>query len=242
MNTEKKRIFWIGDSTVQTNHFTTYPQTGIGQTFSLFVNDSVEIKNYARNGRSTKSFIDEGRFKIVERTLGKGDFLFIQFGHNDEKKTDPARFTEPFGEFQKNLAYFIDTARKKEAYPVLITPLYRRHFDENNKLKDNIHLNYPDAVIDLSKKLNVICIDLCEISRQFLAKTGDRDSKRYFMNFEKGIFDNYPDGKTDDTHLTYEGAVKFSSMIAKELEKLGGIYKDLLFKQGDEDLIFELSC
>ena len=89
MRAEMNRIFWAADSTVQTNDYTTYPQTGIGQVFPLFVKPEYQVSNHAKNGRSTKSFMDEGRLKAIEEKIGAGDFLFIQFGHNDEKKEDP---------------------------------------------------------------------------------------------------------------------------------------------------------
>ena len=117
---EMNKIFWAADSTVQTNDFTKYPQTGIGQVFPLFVKNEYQIVNHAKNGRSTKSFMDEGRLKAIEEQIGAGDFLFIQFGHNDEKKEDPTRFTEPFSTYMENLETFIRVARDHSAYPVLI--------------------------------------------------------------------------------------------------------------------------
>ena len=126
MRAEMNRIFWAADSTVQTNDYTTYPQTGIGQVFSLFVKPEYQVSNHAKNGRSTKSFMDEGRLKTIEERIGAGDFLFIQFGHNDEKKEDPTRYTEPFSTYMENLETFIRVAREHSAYPVLITPLERR--------------------------------------------------------------------------------------------------------------------
>ena len=89
-------IFWAGDSTVQYNDITTYPQTGIGQVFHLFVKPEIKVENHAKNGRSTKSFIDESRIPAIYDRITQGDFLFIQFGHNDEKIQDPDRYTEPF--------------------------------------------------------------------------------------------------------------------------------------------------
>ena len=126
---EMPRIFWAGDSTVKQNDFTSYPQCGIGQGFSLFVKKEILIVNRAENGRSTKSFIDEGRLEFIKENIRKGDFLFIQFGHNDEKN-DPLRYTDPQTTFKENLRTFIDTARNAGAYPLLITPLYRRLFAE----------------------------------------------------------------------------------------------------------------
>ena len=139
---ETPRIFWAGDSTVKQNDFTSYPQCGIGQGFSLFVKKEILIVNRAENGRSTKSFIDEGRLDYIRENIRKGDFLFVQFGHNDEKN-DPLRYTDPQGSFKENLRTFIKVAHDIGAYPLLITPLYRRIFESEGKLVDNTHLTYP---------------------------------------------------------------------------------------------------
>ena len=116
-------IFWAGDSTVQYNDITTYPQTGIGQVFHLFVKPEIKVENHAKNGRSTKSFIDESRIPAIYDRITQGDFLFIQFGHNDEKIQDPDRYTEPFSEFCVNLEKFVNVARNKKAFPVLALPI-----------------------------------------------------------------------------------------------------------------------
>ena len=104
------RIFWAGDSTVKYNRMDTYPQTGIGQVLGLYLKPEVQVFDMAENGRSTKSFMDEGRLAAIERELKPGDFFFIQFGHNDEKKEDPLRYTEAFGSFQENLRTYIQAA------------------------------------------------------------------------------------------------------------------------------------
>ena len=118
-------IYWAGDSTVQTNRIATYPQTGIGQVFPLYIKEEIVVSNHAKNGRSTKSFMDEGRLAAIEEKIGEGDFLFIQFGHNDWNEK-PERHTVAFGDYQDNLKLFISKAREKKAFPVLITPVYRR--------------------------------------------------------------------------------------------------------------------
>ena len=123
MEISMNTIYWAGDSTVQTNDYTTYPQNGIGQIFPIFLKEEYRVENHAKNGRSTKSFMDEGRLAAIDEKIEEGDFLFIQFGHNDEKDEDPSRYTTPFGTFQENLKIYIETARKHGAYPVLITPL-----------------------------------------------------------------------------------------------------------------------
>lgn len=225
------RIFYAADSTVAQNNIFSYPQTGIGQALPLFLKREHIVHNYAMNGRSTKSFIDEGRLAAICKEIREGDFLFIQFGHNDEKKEDPTRYTEPYGSFQNKLMTFVTAAREHKAYPILITPLYRRKFDENGKLIENTHGDYPDAMKQFGQEHSVPVIDLCELSRKLLIKTGDENSKQWFMNFPAGLYPNYPKGKEDNTHLRYEGAICFAGMIAAELKKLGGIYADLLLEE-----------
>lgn len=228
------RIYYASDSTVAQKTFFAYPETGIGQALPLFLKQDCRIQNYAVNGRSTKSFIDESRLAAIYNDIREGDFLFIQFGHNDEKIQDPARYTEAFGDYQVNLEKFINVARNRKAHPVLLTPLYRRQFDETGTLKEGSHGDYPEAMKQLGAKLDVPVIDLCELSRQLLIKTGDEASKKWFMNFPAGLYDNFPEGKEDNTHLRPEGALRFAKLIAGELKKLGGIYADLLVDGPEE--------
>ncbi len=222
------RIFYAGDSTVAQNNIFSYPQTGIGQMLPLYLKQQYIIQNYGVNGRSTKSFMDEGRLRAIEQEIREGDFLFIQFGHNDEKIEDPARYCAPYGAYQENLETFINVAREHKAHPVLITSLYRRLFDEEGTLIENTHGEYPDAMKEVGKRLDVPVIDLCELSRKLLIETGDEASRKWFMNFAEGLYENFPEGKTDNTHLRGEGAMCFAGMIAGELKKLGGIYEELL--------------
>lgn len=228
------RIFWAADSTVQTNNITTYPQTGIGQVFSLYIKDGITVVNHAKNGRSTKSFMDEGRLKKIEEQIGAGDYLFIQFGHNDEKSEDPTRYTEPFSTFMENLEIYIDVARRHGAYPVLITPLERRCFVDEKHLGIGAHSDYVAAMKQTAQKCNVPLVDLYSLSRSELKRAGELGSRRWYMYFGAGEYKNYPEGKTDNTHLRYDGAVLYAGLIAKELEELGGHYKELLLDENAE--------
>lgn len=223
----KKRIFWAGDSTVAQNTIDSYPQTGIGQTLSLYLNEDVIVYNFAKNGRSSKSFINEGILEKIKEELKEGDFLFIQFGHNDQKP-DEERRTEAFSTYQEYLTVYIETARKYGAYPVLITSLYRRHFVSENNIKNNVHFDYPDAMIKLGEKLKVPVIDLCQKSKELLEKAGDENSKKWFMHLKKGEFKSHIDGSEDNTHLRYEGAVIMAGLVAEGLKELGGIYAELI--------------
>lgn len=223
-------IYWAGDSTVQYNDITTYPQTGIGQVFHLFLKPEVKVLNFAKNGRSTKSFIDEGRLAAIEEQIAEGDFLFIQFGHNDEKKADPARYTDPFGQYMVNLERFVNAARGKKAYPVLITPLERRCFAEGNQLGVGEHSDYVAAMKQAAENLDVPLIDLYSMSREKLRKAGAEKTKDWYMHLPKDVYPSHPEGLTDNTHLKYEGAVVYGGCIAAGLKKLGGRYSKLLLE------------
>lgn len=221
-------IFWAGDSTVQTNDYTTYPQCGIGQVFPLFLKEGYRLENHAKNGRSTKSFIEEGRLQAIEERIGQGDFLFIQFGHNDEKIEDPVRYTEPYSAFIGNLERFIRVAREQGAFPVLITPLERRRFDEMGNLEPGLHGDYAAGMKLAAERHQVPLVDLHAMSREVLSQAGEQESRKWYMFFPEGTYREHPGMSRDNTHLRYEGAVLYGSLIAGELRKLGGIYEELI--------------
>ncbi len=221
-------IFWAGDSTVQTNDYTTYPQNGIGQVFSIFLKESCSVFNHAKNGRSTKSFLDEGRLEAIKEQIGEGDFLFIQFGHNDEKSQDPARYTEPHGSFIDNLGILIQAARERGAYPVLITPLERRCFTDEKHLGPGEHLEHVKGIKEAAEKFKVPLVDLYTKSRRELEKAGEERSRGWYMYFPEGYYPEHPAESKDNTHLRHDGAVHFAGLIAEGLRELGGVYADLL--------------
>lgn len=208
-------IYYIGDSTVAKNTIQTYPQTGMSQGLDRYIGRNVRIESHGKNGRSTRSFLKEGRFAPVEQAMGKGDFLFIQFGHNDEKQ-DRARHTDPDTTFKANLTLFVRAAQKAEAYPVLITPIARRLFDGTGTFLSGSHGAYPEAVRQLGKELGVPVIDLTEVTEKYLVELGDEASRPLFV---------WP---KDNTHLKPEGAVRMAGFLADGLKKLGGVYAALL--------------
>lgn len=215
-------IHYIGDSTVQYNSIHTYPQTGMSQALGLYLRQEIRLVSYAKNGRSTKSFLDEGRFEPVKAAMQPGDFLFIQFGHNDEKD-DPLRHTDAFGSFQDNLRLFITAARKKGAHTVLLTPIARRLFDEQGVFCPGSHGQYPAAVRQVGQQEHVPVIDLTAATESYLAQLGDEASKPLFV---------WP---KDNTHLQYAGAVVMCGFVAEGLENLSGIYAAVLAKPEDAD-------
>lgn len=225
-----KKIVWVGDSTVAFNGAGTYPQTGIGQEFDRYIKRDYIVLDFAKNGASSKSFYDAGRFEPAKAELNEGDFLFIQFGHNDEKPKED-RHTEPYTTYQEYLMRYVNAAREAGAVPVLITPLSRRLFKEDGTI-ENSHGEYPAALLELAEREKIAAINLTEKSRILYEATGDMDSRKWFMYFPLGTYENYTKkDMTDNTHLHYEGAVKMASLVAEGLKELGGIYADILVQE-----------
>lgn len=226
-------IFWAGDSTVKQNSIMTYPQTGIGQLFDRYVKRGcVQIENHAENARSTKQFIDEGRLAAIYDRMTEGDFLFIQFGHNDEKIADSARYTDPDGEFADNLERFVNAARNKKAIPVLITPLTR--YDYRNPDAPFHHDAWAASMRRTAKRLNVALVDLTAMSERLVDEMGEDARSRLYLNLPAGIYPHFPEGLRDDTHLQPLGALTFGGLIARALHALGGAYAALLCDEYDQ--------
>ena len=144
-NRDNLQIFLAGDSTMAQKEDREYPEHGWGMTIGEFFLPGVTFHNEAVNGRSTKSFINESRWQSILERIGPGDYVFIQFGHNDEKREDPSRYADPFGAYSRNLEYFIDSVRVKKANPVLLTSVCRRKFDDRGVL-EMTHGEYPRAM------------------------------------------------------------------------------------------------
>ena len=223
------KVFYIGDSTVQLNKIDTYPQTGMSQVLHLHMADHVQVLPYGKNGRSTKSFLEEGLFEPVRQGMGPGDFLLIQFGHNDEKP-DELRHTEPFGSFQEYLMHYIRAAREAGAYPVLITPIARRQFDETGAFRPGSHGEYPRAIRELGERERVPVADLTALTESMVEKLGDERSKPLYV---------WP---KDNTHLKYDGAVRMTGLLARELAQFGAPYAQLLHRSGEEDPMVHFDC
>lgn len=220
-------IYWAGDSTVKQNSIATYPQTGIGQEFHRFIRrPDVMLQNHAENGRSTKSFIDEGRLAAIYDQIRAGDFLFIQFGHNDEKVEDQNRYTDPETAFPDCLERFVNVARNKGAYPVVITPVTR--YDRNGEGVKYTHDRWADSARKAAQKLGVALIDLTAMSERLVDELGEKARTQFYMNLPAGVYPNFPNGQRDNTHLQPAGAMAFAELIARGLYELGGVYAELL--------------
>ena len=219
-------IFWAGDSTVKQNSVATYPQTGLGQGMSRYLRHDVRMENHAENGRSTKSFLDEGRLTPIAERIGAGDFLFIQFGHNDEKTEDPVRYADPEKAYPANLEIFVNAARDKGACPVIITPL-TRYARQAPDVKW-VHDRWADAARKTAERLGVALIDLTAMSEKLVDELGEEARANYYMNIPAGVYPAFPEGLRDNTHLQPLGAMVFAGLIARGLYALGGACAELL--------------
>ncbi|WP_442846388.1 rhamnogalacturonan acetylesterase [Leeuwenhoekiella sp. H156] len=210
-------LYLIGDSTMADKKDPdTNPEHGWGQVLHEFLNDSIRVSNHAVNGRSSKSFIAEGRWQTVLDSLKKGDYLFIQFGHNDEKIMDSTRYTFPYTQYRYNLERFVNESRAKGAIPVLMSPIVRRNFNDQGVLVDT-HGEYPLVVRMTAKELDVPFIDMQFLTERLEKSYGVADSKKLHLHFKPGENPYYPDGKEDDTHLSYFGAQQVVNEAVKSL-------------------------
>ena len=193
------------------------PEAGWGEVFHEFVQPGVTIQNHAKNGRSSRSFIGEGSWETVLQQLKKGDYVFIQFGHNDQKDQTPSRFTNPYTGYQANLRRFVNEARAKGARPVLFSSVVRRNFNEKGTLIDT-HGAYPLAARLVAQELNVPFIDLQLMTEELLISMGPEESKELFLWLEPGHA-NYPNGKQDNTHFNEYGARQVAKLVATDIKK-----------------------
>lgn len=222
---EKKLTIWmIGDSTMSVKEQKVYPETGWGMALADFFTKDVLIDNRAMNGRSTLSFINEQRWQAVVDAMQEGDYVLIQFGHNDEKTDKPGTGTS-LDDYKANLARFVTEARQKKAIPVLLTSIARRHF-ENGVLLDT-HKGYPDAMRVVADSLQVPLIDLQQKTTQLLTDLGEEGSIRLFLHVPAG-HEHYPNGKQDNTHLSPDGAKTVAALaVAGMKEKVPALAKYL---------------
>lgn len=217
--TQQKHInvYLIGDSTMSQKEIKAYPETGWGMPFSVFFNSTVTIDNRAKNGRSTRTFMEEGLWKPVVESLQEGDYVFIQFGHNDEVSTKKSFTTT--NEFKTNLARYVTETRNKKAIPVLLTPVARRKFDSTGKIVGT-HDVYAELVRSVAKQYNVPLIDHDKKSQALLQQLGVGNSRLLFNHLLPGEHPNYPEGKTDDTHFNEPGARKMAQLVLEEIRNL----------------------
>lgn len=205
-------VYLAGDSTCAPRKDSDRPKWGWGEKLAEYL-DGYTVVNKAVGGRSTKSYIDEGRWDKLIAMVKKGDVVFIQFGHNDEKKNSPEKYAAAFGDYYGNLSRFIAEVKAKEAVPVILTPMSRRHFKEGNVVRT--HKDYPDAAKKAAADGGVVALDIEQLTYEWLSSLGDEPSKLRFMVSA--------DGK-DNTHLVELGATEVAGIVAKALKECGNPY------------------
>lgn len=216
---KKKITVWlIGDSTMSVKETKAYPETGWGMPFVYFFDSTVKVDNRAQNGRSTRTFMEENRWQPVVDAMQEGDYVFVQFGHNDEVKTKKSYTTEEA--FKANLVKYITDTRSKKANPVLLTPVARRSFDAAGHVVGT-HDVYAQIVRDVAKENNVPLIDLDKEAQALYQQWGVEKSKLLFNQLAPGEHPNYPQGKEDNTHFNELGARMIAEIVLKNIRSLG---------------------
>jgi lysophospholipase L1-like esterase len=215
---DKITIWLCGDSTLSEKAISAYPETGWGMAFKYFWDSSIQINNLAKNGRSTKTFISEKIWQKVVDSAKQGDYVLIQFGHNDEVPEKKDRYTTPT-EFKSNLTKFVREVKSKNAIPILLTPVSRRKFDSVGNAMET-HVTYSKLVKEVANMENVPLIDLDQKSQQLFQQFGEEKSKLLFVQLGQNEHPNYPEGKIDNTHFNELGARLIAQIVLSELKKL----------------------
>lgn len=216
---QRVTIFIAGDSTVSNYPTALSPRSGWGQEFAKRFDEKIMVINLAMRGRSSKSFIDEGRLNRILNQIKKGDYLFIQFGHNDEKIEDLTRYTHPATTYKSYLKQYIVGAREKGAIPILVTPVERMRFTADG-ISLETHGLYPEAMKELGREDNVPVVDLSAKSKELFQQLGPVKTKKLFMWLKAGEFPHYPKGAMDSTHFQKNGAEEIASLVMEGIEEL----------------------
>ena len=192
------------------------PERGWGQLLSLYFREGVRVANHAVNGRSSKSFLEEGKWEVVRLKLQPADYVIIQFGSNDEHQDNPKQYTAPFGEFKTNLLRYVRETRVRRALPILATPVPRRSFTAAGKLRDT-HGDYSVAVRQVAAEEQVPLLDLDRRCSEALAQLGPEGSKRWYDWIPPGEFEKRPEGSSDNSHFCAYGATRACDFAVDEM-------------------------
>jgi lysophospholipase L1-like esterase len=211
---KKIKLFIAGDSTASIKEVKAYPENGWGMPFVYFWDSTVTVINKAKNGRSTSSFQTEGLWKQIMNEAGEGDYVFIQFGHNDEVPTKKTATTPE--QFKNNLKKFVRETREKKAIPVLLTSMARRKFDSTGKIVGT-HDEYMKITRAITTEEKVVLLDMDVITQQLYQQFGPENSALLFLQLKPGEHPNHPKGKDDNTHFNEFGARLVAQLVLKEI-------------------------
>lgn len=209
-------VFLCGNSTVvdQDNE----PWASWGQMIPRFFNEQVCFANYAESGESANTFIAAGRLAKIMSQIKPGDYVFVEFGHNDQKQKGPDK--GPYKSFTKSLREFITQARSKGANPVFVTPTQRRSFGDNGKIQDT-HGEFPNAMRALAKEESVPVIELNEMTRTFYEAMGPEESKKAFVHYPANTYPNQTQALADNTHFNPYGAYEIAKCVIEGMKANG---------------------
>ncbi|KQO13804.1 rhamnogalacturonan lyase family protein [Paenibacillus sp. Leaf72] len=216
---ERQAVYLAGDSTVQTYDPYWEPQAGWGQMLPRFFSNDVIFKNHAIGGRSSKSFIVEGRLDEVLRTIRPGDYFLVQFGHNDATISVPERYASP-ADYKNYLKTYVNGARQRGATPILVTPMGRRDFNADTGIFNISFPEYVQAMKEVAAELNVELVDLSALSIAYYNSIGPQASLSVFLHVEPGIYGAFPNGSADNTHFQEYGAIQIARLLAGGIEQL----------------------
>src|SRR6478672_5555704 len=211
-------VFIAGDSTAAIKLPEKRPETGWGEMLQQHLDEKkVFVDDRAQNGRSTKTFISEGRWQAILDAMQPGDYVFVQFGHNDESKDKGERYTPP-DDFRKNLTRFVEDVRSKKGHIVLMTPVARRKFDKDGKLVDT-HGEYPGILRAVAKEQKVPLIDMLRKTQDLLTRYAAEGSRMLFLQLKPGESSNYPKGIEDNTHFNPAGATEVAKLAIEGIRE-----------------------
>lgn len=208
------RLHLVGDSTMADKTNLAYPERGWGQLLPEFISPKLTIINHAANGRSTLRFLNEGRWQLLVSDLAAGDYVLIQFGHNDQKKDDPARYASVDQLYPKLLRQFIADVRQRGAIPIIATSICRRSFNADGVLEDGL-ADYAKAALAVANSEQTDVLDLHALSCADLKAFGPVASQAYFIQVPAGLYQQFPTGKVDNTHLSVQGATWIAQLAVK---------------------------
>lgn len=212
-------FFLVGDSTMANKPYAgSNPEKGWGQVFPLYFKEGIRFENHAVNGRSTKSFRDEGRWDVVMERIKTGDYVIVEFGHNDQKINSADRYAFADSTYRENLVRYVNEVREKGGKPVLATPISRRSFNEHGVLIDS-HGQYSVVVREVAKEYDVPLFDLHAKTVEVIEQFGLDKSKELFLHYRPDDYSQFPEGREDNTHLSPTGAFKVSDLAVEELRR-----------------------
>lgn len=216
---KRPTVYLLGDSTMQTYDPYWMPQAGWGQFFDRFLSDRVVVDNRSIGGRSSRSFLEQGRLDEVLRLVRPGDYVYVQFGHNDASVSVPERYTPP-EDFREYLRTYIEGTRQRGGEAIIVTPVSRRDYDVDTGLFNISFPEYVDAAVSIAEELAAPLVDLSASSRAFLDELGPEGAEGVFLHADAGVYPNRPSGVADDTHFQEHGAMQMARLVARDTAAL----------------------